>query len=100
MFINWDLIQKQNWNLHLKVPHACNAKVLYYVYVCSDDKVVSNSYIWITYSHILMLMFLQLVGFMNCKRKKVIVSHLLIVKEKCYSGIILIHMRTCCIYQL
>ena len=36
-----------------------------------------------------MLMFLQFVGSINCQRKKFIVSHLLIVKEKCYGGIIL-----------
>ena len=74
--------QKNKIEIHIKnyLMHG-NAKVLYYVYIGNDDKVVLNSYIWITYSHILMLMFLQLVRSINCKRKKVTVSHLLIVKE-------------------
>ena len=74
--------QKNKIEIHIKnyLMHG-DAKVLYYVYIGNDDKVVLNSYIWITYSHILMLMFLQLVRSINCKRKKVTVSHLLIVKE-------------------
>ena len=36
-----------------------------------------------------MLMFVQLVGSINCKRKKVIVLHLLIVKEK---KVIVLHL--------
>ena len=93
--------RKNKIEIHIKnyLMHG-NAKVLYYVYIGNDDKVVLNSYIWITYSHILMLMFLQLVRSINCKRKKSHSFASINCKRKCYSGIILNHMRTCCIYQL
>ena len=43
--------QKNKIEIHIKnYLMNGNAKVLYYVYIGNDDKVVLNSYIWITYS--------------------------------------------------